>query len=194
MKKQLLVLIFTGSFFAAVAQDKCIEAIAVLDKVKDACERFPAAAHCNVFVGRAVKEMYGIDDFVNSAGPSGFLLANQVVSKLFIELSDKWENLGACDSQDALDSAQAAANSNRCVIAAWQNPDNAQPGHVALILPGQQKKGWVNAQLLPNGMMVPNAANFAQGAPNQNFICDRLSGAFGFSKRSAVFLFVRKDR
>jgi hypothetical protein len=166
-------------------RDFCKEVLKVLDSTRNVCERFPASDHCNVFVGKAVQEIYNIDDFVNSS-PSGFYIANQIVDRLFVELSAKWRLIGTCEKQTTLDSAQLFSNSNRCVIAAWKNPVATKPGHVCLILPGKLKQGW-------GDMQVPNAANFAQEAPQNNFVCDRLSGAFSKDKRTQVFIFVHEE-
>ncbi|WP_121356813.1 hypothetical protein [Flavisolibacter nicotianae] len=180
------LLSFVSLFLYAQTEDKCTQVLAVLDKTKGVCEQTPATENCNVFVARVVKEIYGIGDFESSASGSGYLSANQIADRLFIELSDKWENLGSCDQQQVLDNAQNIANSNRCVVAVWRNPDDKKHGHVAIILPGKQQGGW-------NGMKVPNAANFAQDTIANNFVCDKLSKAFAFNKIKQVFIFVKKD-
>lgn len=163
----------------------CESVIALVGKTKEVCEKYPTYNHCNVFVGMAVRDIYGFDDFINNKSPSGYYIANEVGDMLFTTLSEKWESLGTCSEQKNLDKAQSMANSNHAVLAVWRNPDNKKHGHVALVLPGSQKAGW-------KGMIVPNAASFAQGAAELNFVCDRLSGAFGIDKISAVYLFARK--
>lgn len=178
--------------FSWSQNDYCTKVFQVLyDVQKNACsasDQFPAQENCNVFVGKAVNEIYGITDFISNTSPSDYYIANDIVDLLFTSLSAKWELIGTCDQQETLTKAQSIANSNRCVIAVWKNP-NPSPkahGHVCLLLPGTLKLGWKD-------MQVPNAANFSQGNPNLNFVCDKLSGAFGREKRNAVFLFVHKD-
>lgn len=187
MKKNLLLFALLFMTRALFAQDKCTQVIAILDKVNNACQAYPPQEYCNVFVGQAISDMFGIDDFKQNGSATGFYDANTIVTNLFTIWSDKWENLGTGDSQDALGKAQDAANSNRCVIAVWQNPTSGAPGHLALILPGQlsASTSW--------GLNVPNAANFAMNAPSLNFVCDKLSRGFGADKMGSVILFVHKD-
>jgi hypothetical protein len=187
MKRLFLISIFLILLLSKLhAQSNiCDRLTALIDNTEDVCLRFPSHNHCNVFVGMAIKDIYGFDDFLNKKGPSGYFIANEIVDLLFTELSEKWESLGTCDNQNVLDKAQLIANSNHAVVAVWKNPDKKKPGHVALVLPGLQQSGW-------SGMMVPNAANFAQAKDPTNFICSRLSGAFSLDKKSAIYIFARK--
>lgn len=187
MQKTLFLIAMSLFCLELTSQDRCQDILKVLDKVKNACEIASAQENCNVFVARVVKEMYGINDFENPGSGTGYYSANQIADRLFIELRDKWDNLGSCDQQQVLERAQNTANSNRCVVAVWRNPDNEGHGHVSIILPGQLKKSssW--------NLMVPNAANFALGTDANNFVCDRLSGAFGSGKIKQVYIFAQKN-
>jgi hypothetical protein len=185
----ILILNCLFYFITASAQykDKCNDVLKVLDKVRDACEAYPPQDYCNIFVGSAVKDIYGIDDFVAKGLPTGYYRANKIADLLSSDLSDKWENLGTCDNQDVLNKAQNDANSNRCVIAIWKDKSSdTAHGHIALILPGNLKAGW-------RDMMVPNSANFSLGTDIHNFVCGGLSGAFGYEKRNSIILYVHKD-
>jgi|GEM_PF-4022308 len=183
--KKLIFLIALGSISSlAIAQDKCSQVIQLLDQVKDACQAYPPQDYCNIFVGQAISDMYQIDDFKLSASPTGFYDANSIVLNLFTTWSANWQNLGTADSQDVLNAAQNVANSNKCVIAVWRNPNPSNPGHICLILPGQLTASgtW--------GLNVPNSANFAMNAPANNYVCDKLSKAFRANAAPAVYLFV----
>lgn len=187
MTKTLFIYLFFA-FYSVKSnpmEDKCTQMLSVLDKVKDACQRYPPQDYCNVFVGQATNDVYGFNDFNSITSPTGYFDANTIVTMLFTTLSDKWDNIGACDKQATLTAGQDYANSNHCVVAVWKNPDPKKSGHICLVLPGSLSAGW-------GGMMVPNAANFAMDAPQLNFVCKRLSGAFSSDKKASVFLFVRK--
>jgi hypothetical protein len=186
IKKCLLILsLFVILKVYAQTDDKCVQVLKLLDKVKNACEAYPPSDYCNIFVGEAVQEIYGIDDFADAGSATGYRSANAIADLLLT--NNKWTLIGTCKKQDILDAAQNDANSNRCVIAVWKNGSgNSAHGHISIILPGALKTGW-------NGMMVPNAANFSLGTDQHNFVCDRLSGAFSYDKRNSVFLYVHND-
>ena len=133
---------------------------------------------CNRFVGKALSDVYGIDDFQDPANKSQYLSANLIAA--YVTVSKNWVSLGTADSQAALTEAAAAANAGRAAIAV--KPGDAH-GHVALILPGplQESPNWK--------LNVPNSACFFLGKPNQSYVGDKLSRAF--SSPTGVKLFAR---
>lgn len=139
---------------------------------------------CNVFLGRALKRVYAINDFDDTTSPIGYLTANKIALQVEI-LTDKWTKLGNASAQNALNEAQGQANLKRPVIAVWRNPDNNKSGHVALILPGSltQSGSW--------GLKVPNSASFTLGKPENAYVGGPLSKAFGADKKATLLLYGR---
>jgi hypothetical protein len=139
---------------------------------------------CNVFLGRALKRVYGIDDFEVPGKPDTFLSANQIVTYVSVTNSDKWTSLGTANSQEALDQAQSYANGHpaKAVIAVWMGTAH---GHVALIVPGQEhwSSTWKSN--------VPNSASFVLQDEADSYVGGLLSKAFGPDKKAAVTLYGR---
>ncbi len=132
---------------------------------------------CNTVTARAVMAVYGIDDFADGTG--GALGVKQLIAT--VKNSDSWTELGAADSQDALDAAQEAANAGRAVVAVLEEEPT---GHVALILPGE---------LGPSGKwaaQVPNSASFFLNTPGRSFVGKTL--AYAFKEKTMVRLFAKK--
>lgn len=173
---------------ASFGQDICTKIDNVVLKTEDVCHRYPSPMdNCNIFIGLAAQDIFNVNDFSDNNSPSGFSSANDIVDRLFTDLSDKWTLIGTCVNQDVLTTAQDDANNNLFVIAVWKNPNPGPSGHghIAIVLPGKLESGW-------SGKMVPNAANFSQD-PGLNFVCKRLSGAFKIEKIKDVFVFVRNQ-
>jgi hypothetical protein len=91
-------------------------------------DAFAVDSACNIFVGRVMARMYGLDNF--SQGER-FLQANEIAALL--PTWNDWVDLGSAGNQDVLNAATAAANDGALVIAVWPNPAPAGDGHVALI-------------------------------------------------------------
>jgi hypothetical protein len=88
---------------------------------------------CNRFVGRAIAEVYGIDDFKDPTNKGQYLSANLIDT--YLVTSHNWVPLGDANSQRSLDEAAMAANKGRAVLAVRQGEKH---GHVAIILPVSQ--------------------------------------------------------
>jgi len=135
---------------------------------------------CNFFLARAVKTVYGIDDFFKRESPETPMSANEI--GLFVRQSNDWTGLGAGDSQYSLTQAEGYSNLKKAVIAVYSAEPN---GHVALILPGSltYSDKW--------NLKVPNSASFFLDEPNKSYIGKPLSSAFGPDKKAAVKIFGR---
>ena len=76
---------------------------------------------CNRFVGRALSDVYGIDDFKDPGTPGQYISAN-LMETYVVTHNDVWVLLGDASDQKVLDEAAADANQGHAVIAA-QNRD-----------------------------------------------------------------------
>jgi hypothetical protein len=148
---------------------------------------FVSTSACNIFVGRVLKTVYGVDDFiVQPPTPDKvFYTANEVGTLLQAGVWPNWTEIGTADSQANLESAESQAGAGNLVIAVWVNPVAAAHGHIALIGPGPMtaSSNW--------GLNVPPAAAFRMNSPASAFIGQPLSCAFGPDKRSAVHIWVK---
>jgi hypothetical protein len=137
---------------------------------------------CNVFLARALDRVYRIREFGDPARPETVMRANEIADYVAAR-QDLWVPLGKGNEQSALDQAQEYANRGKAIIAVWKNPTAGAPGHVALILPGEQtaSASW--------GLRVPNSASFSLDRPNDSFVGGPLSRAFGSNKKAQVKLY-----
>jgi hypothetical protein len=132
------------------------------------------ASPCNRFVGRALKRVYGIDDF--NAGNGDFMNANQI--SVTVKTSGKWTKLGDASTQNALNEAQGYANLKKAIIAVSTGSPH---GHVAIILPGSLTKSehW--------GLNVPNSAAFRMDKPKESYIGKPLSLSWRLPKGVEIY-------
>lgn len=163
MKKLLFILLLNGLFLACsddqnnmttVDKDGKIvlspQAKEVLEGLSDdyyECrENATKKSDCRSFTSEAICRFYNIEDF-----KEGGEYIDYIKIKDIIEGFTKWEVLGPATSQDVLDEAQKNAN-NHVPTVAWDSSKDY--GHIAIILPGQQKKSgkW--------GLDCPNSASF----------------------------------
>jgi hypothetical protein len=147
-----------------------------------ACSPDDPQSACNVFVAKALKAAYGIDDFIQTDPASGtktYLTADMIA--LNVKTDARWVDLGPANSQGSLDAAQQAANCGRAVIATEFNPTGS--GHVALILPGVESASgnW--------GLNVPNSASFFVDKPDKAYIGKGLS--YAFSSADGIEIYAR---
>jgi hypothetical protein len=118
------------------------------------------------------------------------MLANDVASGLEnIGASMGWSKIGVATEQSALNSAQAAANSGKAVVAAKKGrTDSAgvtHPGHVVLIIPGTAQRydfdDTVNGYAVAfrwGTLVAPNSASFFLDRPDRFFIGCPLSATW----------------
>jgi hypothetical protein len=127
----------------------------------------PPTTPCNMFLARALKRVYNINDFDRPGG--GYLTANEMADYVLIH-TDQWTSLGDAGTQAALTQAQGYANLQKAVIAVFKN--TAGVGHVALIVPGtlQHSGAW--------NLDCPNSASFFLDRPEKSYICKQLAYAF----------------
>ncbi len=139
-------------------------------------EKSPTA--CNIFLSRALKAVYSVDEFRDPADSTHYLEANLI----FVAVRDtsKWQEIGTADQDAALVHSQGLANSNIPVIAVQFDAPN---GHVAMILPGTfTKTSW--------GDHTPNSASFFLKKPlSSAYIGLPLSKAWKWQERKAVHLY-----
>ena len=101
---------------------------------------------CRSFTSEAICRFYNIEDFQEKSAYIDY----RDIKDVIVQFSE-WELLGPASDQDVLDKAQKNAN-NHIATVAWDSSKDY--GHIAIILPGQQKKSgkW--------GLMCPNSASF----------------------------------
>ena len=135
---------------------------------------------CNVFLGRAIKRVYGINDFQILGKPDTYLDANAIAAYLATNPKN-WTPIGTASDQKNLDEAQFQANHGHAVVAVYSSPNH---GHVCLVLPGsvQDSSTWQ--------LRVPNSASFRLDKPADSYVGGPLSKAFGNDKRDEVKLYV----
>ncbi len=89
--------------------------------------------HCSAFVAAACKKL---DIYILRPPEHGqVLLSNAQYDWLFKSdaLNDGWEQI----KQDRYKTAQTYANDGYIVVAAFKNPDESKPGHIALVMPAE---------------------------------------------------------
>ena len=126
------------------------QSIEMLEKLSDdyyTCRKNATKkSDCRSFTSEAICRFYTIEDFKKGDEYIDYIkIKDQITS--FVG----WEMIGTAESQEVLDKAQKNAN-NHVATVAWDSSKDY--GHIAIILPGQQKKSgkW--------GLMVPNSASF----------------------------------
>ncbi|MGO7394588.1 hypothetical protein ACCS62_28510 [Rhizobium ruizarguesonis] len=129
---------------------------------------------CNYFVGKVLKELYNVDDF--STGAKSWLTANNMLTYVRSH-PEMWIKLGNADSQAVLMEASQGAANDQPVVALMQG----DPGHVAIILPGElkQSNSWK--------LRAPNSAAFSLGHVERAYVFCRLSFAFGDPSKVEIF-------
>ena len=142
-------------------------------------DNFAASSACNIFVGRVMARMYGLNNFVSSNNT--FLKANEISA--LIPTWEDWVDLGTADDQAALIAAADAANAGHVVLALWANPVPGQPGHVVLVGPGPltPSSTW-------GGLRTPVAASFKLDDVESAFLGQPLACAFRSAKKSTTHL------
>jgi hypothetical protein len=131
---------------------------------------------CNRFVGRAMADVYGIEDFKDPS--TGQYLSANEIDAYVVTHPETWASLGEASKQSVLDAASADAANGRAIIAV--KPGEVH-GHVAIILPGSQtdSANW--------HLKVPNSASFFLGKPQQSYVGDKLSKAFSSPDGVKIF-------
>ena len=144
---------------------------------------FASTSACNIFVGRVLKTVYGVDDFLVQPPQAGkvYYTANEIAALL--PTWSGWSDLGTADNQDVLNMAKAQADQRHLVIAVWSNSDG--PGHVALIGPGPltHSAKW--------GLDTPVSASFTLNQPAKAFLGQPLSCAFNKDIKGNVHLWAK---
>jgi hypothetical protein len=122
---------WTNTLLSAIAEDASCSQVS-----SDAA--FAATSACNIFVGRVLKKVYGVSDFVVTPPrpDQPFYTANEIGTLFQSGVWTGWSELGTADNQANLSHAKALADSGKLVVAVWQNPNQNAPGHIALIGPG----------------------------------------------------------
>lgn len=143
--------------------------------------RLDASSPCNVFLAKALKLLFGIEDFAFPGLPGQFLGANEI-GQYVAAHPELWTLLGPASSQVALERAQAYANLNTPVIAVYIS---APHGHVAVVLPGSlQFSGQWN-------LHAPNSASVFLNRPHKSYVGLMLSNAFQASELPRVKIYTR---
>jgi len=133
---------------------------------------------CNWFVGKALQEVWKLDDFKSSPG---YLTANEISTYLLTHCPP-WKSLGTAADQSVLKNSQQAANDSMPVVAVRPDTPN---GHVALIIPGKLEHSttW--------NLEVPNSASFIWKKPADSYVGRRLSEAFRNDYKPDVKIYTR---
>lgn len=132
------------------------EMIAMLHEFKQCQSPIDDKSPCNYFLGRAIKKVFGINDFTEAGAADRYLSADRI-AKFVKNPENGWTELGPATDSSALNEAQGYANTGKAVIAVGS-------GHVALIIPGTQKASgkWSSR--------VPCAASFRLDSPGKSFV------------------------
>jgi hypothetical protein len=130
-------------------------------------------------VAKAIKTMYGVNDFDAAGKPGGMMDVNGVAN--YIKKSSNWKLLGDASRQDILRQAQDAANNNKAVVAMMVSDNGAD--HIAVIAPGSLVKcGKV-------GLSCPNCVSFFINNPDKSFISKPL--AYSFKTLDGIKIYAR---
>jgi hypothetical protein len=146
--------------------------------------RHDAGSACNVFLGIALKLLYGIGDF-EFPGLSGRFLEANAIAHYVSQHPEQWTLLGSASSQPVLERAQLLANLNKPVIAVY----SATPhGHVAVVLPGtlQYSSQW--------NLNVPNSASTFLRRPQKSYVGLTLANAFQAADLAKVKIYGRSQQ
>jgi hypothetical protein len=167
---------WTGKLLDALAAEQSCSSA-------DSDASFASTSACNIFVGRVLKTVYGIDDFVVQPPQDGkvYYAANEIAALL--PTWTGWSELGTADSQDVLSNAKAQADLRRLVIAVWSNADG--PGHIAVIGPGPLRHStkWE--------LDTPVSASFTLNQPARAFLGQPLACAFNKEIKGHVHLWTK---
>jgi hypothetical protein len=168
---------WTGKLLDALAADQTCSSA-------NTDSTFASTSACNIFVGRVLKTVYGVDDFVVQPPQDGkvYYTANEIATLL--PTWSGWSELGTADNQEVLNMAKAQADQQNLVIAVWFN--NNGPGHVALIGPGPLKPSgtW-------GGLNTPVSASFALNQPANAFLGQPLACAFNGGIKGDVHIWAK---
>ncbi|MEZ4938629.1 MAG: hypothetical protein R2799_13645 [Crocinitomicaceae bacterium] len=193
MKNLLLALTISTLFFACsddkanmttVDKDGNIilspQSIEILEKLSNdyySCrETETKKSDCRSFTSEAICRFYHIEDFKSGDGYIDYRDIKDIITGF-----TDWEILGPASDQDVLDQAQKNAN-NHVPTVAWDSSKDY--GHIAIILPGQQKKSgkW--------GLMCPNSASFFRHK-KECYFDKPLS--YSFTTPKNIMLYARKS-
>jgi hypothetical protein len=161
---------FTGDWKTSVAQ-------MVTDFVN--CKSQNKGAECKTYVAKAIKAIYGINDFDAAGKQGGCMDINGVAN--YIKKDSKWKELGDASSQDILKQAQDAANNNKAVVAVMPSDNGAS--HIVVIAPGSLVScGKV-------GLKCPDCVSFFINSPEKSFASKPL--AYAFKDLDGIKIYVR---
>jgi len=132
---------------------------------------------CKSYVAKAIKAIYGINDFDAANKPGGMMDVNAVAN--YIKKDSKWKLLGDATSQDVLKQAQDAANNNKAVVAMMVSDNGAD--HIAIIAPG--------SLVACAGMKYPNSVSFFINSPSKSYSGKPL--AYSFRSMDGIKVYAR---
>ncbi|MBL3574315.1 hypothetical protein JMK10_02355 [Rhodovulum sulfidophilum] len=142
---------------------------------------------CNKFLHSSLQHIYNIGDFApdTSRGYEQWMNANEMIT--FMETSEAWTSVGNAGRQADLNRAGLLASQGRAVVATWANEGGH--GHVAIVLPGPPtgRSGLTKWK----GLLLPDVANFAYGAPQTSNAETKITFAFGSKDPKTVIFYVR---
>jgi hypothetical protein len=139
---------------------------------------------CNIFVGKGVKVVYGVDDFGSNGG---YLPADSIAVRLDRGAYAQWSAIGKMSDPATTASAVREAVKGHAVVAVWKS-ENGDHGHVALILPRDSVYSGADKRY------YPCAAQFSLGSESSSWIGRGLRFAFDKDKVARVLLYARSDK
>jgi hypothetical protein len=143
------------------------------------CKSANKGAECKTYVAKAIKTIYGVNDFDAAGKPGGMLDVNGVAN--YIKKSSNWKMLGDATSQDILKQAQDDANANKAVVAIMVSDNGAD--HISVIAPGSLVKcGKI-------GLSCPNSVSFFINSPDKSYIGKPL--AYSFKTLDGIKIYAR---
>jgi hypothetical protein len=180
MKKITIIcsgLLLMGSLYSFIGDWKTTTNTMLADF--QTCKSSNKGAECKTYVAKAIKAIYGVNDFDAVGKPGGMMDVNSVAN--YIKKDSKWKLLGDASSQDILKQAQDAANNNKAVVAMIVSDNGAD--HIAVIAPGSLVKcGKI-------GLSCPNSISFFVNNPDKSYIGKPL--AYSFKTLDGIKIYVR---
>lgn len=143
------------------------------------CKSANKGSECKTYVAKAIKAMYGVNDFDAAGKPGGMLDVNGVAN--YIKKSSNWKLLGDAGSQDILTQAQTLANGNKAVVAIMESDNGAS--HIAIIAPGSL------VSCGKAGLKCPNSVSFFINNPDKSYVGKPL--AYSFKTLEGIKIYAR---
>ncbi len=143
------------------------------------CSTAKKGAECKTYCAKAIKTMYGVNDFDAAGKPGGMLDVNGVAN--YIKKSSNWKLLGDAGTQDILTQAETLANGGKAVVAMMETDNGAS--HISIIAPGSL------VSCGKAGLKCPNSVSFFINSPDRSYVGKPL--AYSFKTLEGIKIYAR---